>query len=244
MSVLGNNLLAQYYAQNQFKYIDNPELWLEADSWGTSVWTNKGNGGYDLTCIASNTGSKDGDAIVTDNKNIAYGIMQNVFGAASFTLEAVLYADSSLLSTSNGGWFATSRTSSAAQPNSVQIAFGNAGSFFIEGWDSHGNRISENVPRLDIVTSSIAYYSAGYDAINNVLFKQFNNQVISWTFNDYACLIDKFMIGNSGKFSNNLTSAGNLPFLGKIYSIRVYQRALSEAERANNMRRDKARFNF
>ena len=243
MSTLGNNLFAQYYAQNQFKYIDNPELWLEADSWGTSVWTNKGNGGYDLACTGANTGIHVDNKIVASASNkVGYGILRNVLGTGSFTIEAVLHPNASMLSTTYGGWLVTARTNTLAQANSVQIFFNTSGVFGFSGWDSYGNSISFR-PYLYYDTTSIGYYAVVCDVELGVLCKQVNSQSL-YNAHNFSCLIDKFFIGNSNAFGTSLSTANPEAFYGDIYSIRVYRRALSEAERANNMRRDKARFNF
>lgn len=250
MSVLGNNLLMQYYAQNQFKYIDNPELWIEADSWGTSTWTNKGNGGYNLDIQAGLRGAVVYDALVaTKTMPFIATVDRNVVGNASFTVEAIVKKDTTFNGTAGQvqyGFLASQRNNSSQQHGSWQTYFSKTAEqafrFSFGGWNDEGSSISVALPAiLTFDPNAIEYYCVGYDASKRLLWKQRNESIIVSKPFDFTCDINFFCLGTTGwpPFS-----AGIAAFCGSLYSIRVYQRALSEAERANNMRRDRARFNF
>ena len=99
-------LLKAWHAQNPSPYAPGQMgLWVEADTWG-NTWRNKASGGYDLTVVSNNKGTKDGNAIVAGSTSSArchFSVERNVLGTGSFTVEAVVKPSSDMLETTNGG---------------------------------------------------------------------------------------------------------------------------------------------
>jgi len=219
-------------------YAENPVLWIEADSAGQSEWTNKGIGGYNLTKDSYyNNPIIDGIAVTASQGNLlALKTKQNVVGTGSFTIEAVAAPSSALASTAYGGWLCEQRTNTLAQPGAFQCVFGSS-KFSIQGWDANGVSISSGLVSLSYIPNTVQYSAAGYDADTKRLWLKLNSTESDLSNVVFSCTISEFHIGyarwNSG-----------IPFLGSLYSLRVYQRSLSSQELEINRARDRLRFGF
>lgn len=245
MSIQGNNLLAQYYAQNQ-GYAKTPSLWIEADSWGQSAWTNKGNGGYNLIPQSNMRGAVVGNAIVaTKSLPFAATANVNVVGTGSFTVEAVVKKDANFNGSSSpySSFLGSQRTDGEQQNNSWQVYFRRADDYRVTfgGWNNNGDSIASALySQLYYTQDEIQYYAVGYDAGSRTLWKQLNNQIIQSSSFDFSCGINNFKLGSTGW----TTAVNDSVFLGSLYSFRVYQRTLSAYERSINRAIDRRRFNF
>jgi hypothetical protein len=247
MSVLGNNLLAQYYAQNQ--YVGTPSLWIEADSWGESVWLNKGNGGYNLYVQDNKKGSVVGKAITaTRQDTFAVTVDINAVGSASFTVEFVATLDPSHFEGSGTlySFLFSQRNASSAQHGSVQgVFFVSSGvlTYTMGGWNSNGENIADKfASTMNPVANSVQYFAFTYNATTKTATMKMDNSIVTSQPFDFECTVDFTKIGAAG--FNSSISANNYPFIGSLYSLRVHKRSLTALEQAHNMAIDKARFNF
>jgi hypothetical protein len=227
---LGTNLLLQWWSQNQGPYAPTPQLWIEADSWGQATWKNKGDGGYDLYVNNGRAGSVSGDAILS---NADARADRNVLGTGSWTMEAVIRPSA------NNTWLMTQRTNAASTvpDGSVQVYISSNGYWMVGAYHPAGTNVGLNMANTPSVElSTVQYVACGYNAVNKVIWKRVNDQYAHNDNVEFSCTVDMFALMNA--------MFANISYNGRLYSFRVYQRALSDAEIAANYAADKRRFNF
>ena len=129
------------------------------------------------------------------------------------------------------------RTDNTAQAGSIQCVFSNTRKYSLGGWGPGGASILSGVTAPVYVPDRIQYAVAGYDADNKRLWMQLDDASVERNELTFSCTIPWFEIG----FTMWNT---NVPFMGSLYSIRVYNRVLTAQELAYNRARDRLRFNF
>jgi hypothetical protein len=221
------------------EYVYTPDLWLEADTYSSTAWTNKGSGGYDLMRSGSNN-----KAVVSDNAVVATSSAQlqmytarNVVGTGSFIIEVVAAPSSALAGTQYGGWLCEQRTGGNTQPGSIQYCINKSGTTTLGGWDDSQQSIWTGMTSPSYVADTIQYLSSGYDARGKMLWCQVNTDIQKKGGLNFSCTVARFDVGYAPW---NPT----IPYLGSLYSLRVYTRALSEKERLFNRLIDRQRFGF
>lgn len=230
----GDNLFSAYY--NGMRYAPSPQLWLEADSWGAATWANKGDGGYDLAVESGYHGAKDGNAIVsTSASKFRYSVSRNVVGTGSFTIEAVAAPDDAMKSDTYGGWLCNQRTASTNQNGAMQMVFSKAGNFSGGVINSSG---ALSAALGGWAAGTAQYFSWGYDAVEKRLWCRMGERLAERSDVAFACTVSAFTLGSQG-WQNR-----NSPFLGRLYSLRVYRRTLASEEIAHNYTLDKIRFSI
>ncbi len=231
MSTLGNNILLQWWARNQRTYVPTPQLWIEADSWGRTTWKNKGDGGYDLSVVSTYRGTVNGNAI---ESNFRVKADRNVVGTGSFTVEAVVNWNYS----TNVTFLMAQRASGNPVPDgSMQITRASTRRLGFYLYHPAGeNIVGFEVDDPMILDGQMQYLMCRWNAEDGSFTKQINNDSVTRYGTGFSCTEDTFNLGYS--------TIGGSTFTGSLYSFRVYQRALSDAEVASNMALDKARFNF
>ena len=231
MGTLGTNLLLQWWSQNQGIYAPTPQLWIEADSWGPTTWKNKGDGGYDLYVNNGRAGRVSGDAILS---NADARADRNVLGTGSWTMEAVIRPSSI-----NNNFLFTQRTSAATPipDGSVQAYINTNGYWMVAAFHPTGTNVGLGMDVSPLVTlNAIQYVACGYNAASKVVWKQVNDQYGHNDNVEFSCTVDSFALMNA--------MFANISYTGRLYSFRVYQRALADAEIAANYAADRRRFSF
>jgi hypothetical protein len=215
-------------------YAKTPQLWIEADSWGRSTWKNKGNGGYNLDVYGNSyAGTVSGKAIVSPFRAKTE---RNVVGTGSFTIEAVVLWNA----TSNANFLICQRekTTSPVPDGSMQIAYTSSGwlGFYLYHPDGE-NMVTYEVGDPKVIDGEIQYIMCRWDAENGNYTKQINDNAVTRNATGFSCSDNTFGLGYA------YFNGGNR-FSGSLYSLRIYQRALSDAEAANNQALDRKRFPF
>lgn len=234
MGTLGDNLLLQWWSQNRCPYAPTPQLWIEADSWGRSVWTNKGDGGYDLDYYNSTyMGTVSGKAIASPFR---LKTNRNVVGTGSFTVEAVVLWNA----TSSANFLICQRanTTNPVPDGSMQIAYTSSGWLGFYLYHPAGeNMVTYEDGDPKVIDGETQYVMCRWDAENGNYTKQINANAVTRNATGFSCSDNTFGLGYA------YFNGGNR-FSGSLYSLRIYQRALTDAEIAANYAADKRRFNF
>lgn len=221
------------------EYVYTPDLWLEADTYSSTAWTNKGSGGYDLTRSGSNNKAvvQDNAVVATSSAQLQMYIARNVVGTGSFSIEAVAAPSSALASTQYGGWLCEQRTNGDTQAGSIQYCINKSGTTTLGGWDASQQSIWTGMTAPSYVADTIQYLAAGYDTTGRKLWTQVNDDVHIKSGLSFSCTVARFDVGYAPW--NPV-----IPYLGSLYSLRVYTKALSEKERLFNRLIDRQRFGF
>ena len=234
---LGTNLLLQWWSQNQCPYASGMTLWVEADSWSSTVWRNKAPGAeYDLHVNSSMHAGVNGNAIVApyNGANMDVRADRNVVGTGSWSVEAVL----SVANFSFANYLMSQRTStiSPVADGQLQAYVHTSGNVVVGAYHPAGTNVGANMTSVPLVAGSINSVAFGYDADSRKVWRVVNGVLAENTDKDFSCNVNSFSLGNA-MFTNS-------SFRGSLYSFRVWQRTLTSAELASNYAADRRRFSF
>lgn len=236
MSTLGNNLLAQYYAQQNNGYVrDGLVFWLDGidntrhgHDATTQLWEDLSGYGHDMHFYNGTMTWRD-DCLVfpggTSNTNIIQ--TSTLFGIADdYTLEVCFqrttidqYA-SCFSSVESGG------TGWQCNAQGERPVIGNPSGGYYPLLNSYDTSLERHAKSLvaNMASQSVRQYinNMGTDVVNNYNGTRYG----AWGF----CI---------GTDAND-----NLPMTGFICAVRVYSRSLSDKELTHNYNIDRKRFNF
>lgn len=228
------------------EYAAVPSLWLEADSWGSSTWANKGDDSYTVSVVENKCGTVSGNAIVcTKAAPVCLQIADNVVGTSSFTIEFVGITDPSVLGSGGAARICCQRQTSDTPNGAFQFYMGQDGNVYLDGWDSNGTNILGGDTGLSWTGGVIQYVAVSYKYpyISQRITKVDGNQKMYSTSNMYfSAAVSTFTVGYNPWAA--VGSSYRRYFLGSIYSLRVHRRNLTEAELEYNYNVDRKRFNF
>ena len=207
---------------------------------GTKVWKDL-TGNYDLTLLPKGSWSDDGNALVVNgaaavctNSLPAYKTIEVVYKMTRPT-GRLLFASGGTSQVNEFRFVAFNR-----QPDGTSIAETNGLTGYFSGaWKVPSPHVVwDSFDPSAIRSMAATYNDSAYNAANGNVAAVYANGVArndgsadtSWGLGD-----GHIMIGDRAE-------AGAYPWYGEVYTIRVYNRALSAAEIAQNYAIDEARF--
>lgn len=240
MSILGNNLLAQYYAQNSLSaksYVQDGliALWdgIENIGWGkhdnnTTTWKNL-VGNVDFKMIFNNWGWDVNCFLFNNSSAIATGrLMENVKTLECCFEQEIINSKLVVLNCDKNEGLNKLKCCIIYNQNS-QDGLG----YYFDG--------DANPSKIILAGGETKTLSATWANENENMTSGYYNGILSLNTSTHSSTWgdNRLCIGGLSHLSNYIYGG-----VGKIYCLRLYNRLLSNSEILQNYNIDKARFNF